>query len=278
MSSKEGFTKGDVVSVILGLLTVFIFFIGIAIALYVGLIVGGINPANLGTFGDLFGGVLNPFLALFSVVLLSYTLIQNNDALRLSAKEIELTREEMEKARVEYAKSSTAQEGMLKLERENIDKQEAIIKLEGSRVELEYRMELLSKRLNSANYEVENYRDRASLDRILTLQHACILVGVSQRSIFELKETIREACVIGRILQQYINSGEERKLGRELYLRAGDSFFTVARALSKTSFLIEYLDCSTIRVGASSHELLANEHAELSEYADRFNKKMLLTH
>jgi hypothetical protein len=184
----------------------------------------------------------------------------------------------MELARREHAKSSAAHEGMLNLERDNIAKREAIIILEGSRIELKYRMELLSKRLNITSYQIESTSKTVSLNMMVNHRNTGIKVGATQTSIFELKDTLSEACIMGRILQQYISSGKERELGRELYLRAGELFWIALRALATTSFFIEMPDGSTIKRSATSHQLLIDELGELRGYTDRFNKKMLLTH
>jgi hypothetical protein len=256
----------------------FVILAGTVFVAYLSSVVGfKFEPSDLGTLGDFVGGLLNPLLTFISIGFIAYTLYQNSVALKLSADELRLTREEMELARREHAKSSAAHEGMLNLERDNIAKREAMIILEGSRIELKYRMGLLSKRLNSRSYQTKNTSKKVSLNMLVNHSNICMIVGVTQISIFELKDTLSEACIMGRILQQYISSGKERELGRELYLRAGELFWIALRALATTSLIIELPDGGTIKRPATSHELLIDELVELSGYTDRFNKKMLLT-
>lgn len=53
------------------------------------------TPERWGALGDYFGGILNPIIALFSLVLLLSTLRQNQEALEYNAEELQLTRIEL---------------------------------------------------------------------------------------------------------------------------------------------------------------------------------------
>jgi hypothetical protein len=82
------------------------------------------NIGNWGAVGDFFGGVLNPMFALFSLILIAHTLMQNKKALEQSEKAIEqgtkaieqnekalqVSNKELELTRNELANSSKALE------------------------------------------------------------------------------------------------------------------------------------------------------------------------
>ncbi len=82
------------------------------------------NIGNWGAIGDFFGGVLNPMFALFSLILIAHTLMQNKQALEQSEKAIEqgtkaieqnekalqVSNKELELTRNELANSSKALE------------------------------------------------------------------------------------------------------------------------------------------------------------------------
>ncbi|TMP73505.1 putative phage abortive infection protein [Pseudoalteromonas sp. S1608] len=87
------------------------------------------NIGNWGAIGDFFGGVLNPMFALFSLILIAHTLMQNKQALEQSEKAIEqgtkaieqnekalqVSNKELELTRNELKNSATALEEQAKL-------------------------------------------------------------------------------------------------------------------------------------------------------------------
>ncbi|MGY4044451.1 putative phage abortive infection protein [Aeromonas hydrophila] len=58
--------------------------------------------------GDFFGGILNPIFSFLGLILISYTLMQNKLALKLSQQALETSNRELELSRKEYAKSVVA--------------------------------------------------------------------------------------------------------------------------------------------------------------------------
>lgn len=75
-----------------------------------------------GTFGDFFGGILNPIFALFAFYWLTYSV-------RLQIKELKETRQELEKAAKAQEESAKHQEEIARLEGENVKTQEKILDL-----------------------------------------------------------------------------------------------------------------------------------------------------
>ena len=77
------------------------------------------SPEIWGQFGDYMGGVINPIFGFISVVLLIYTIRQQQEALSLQREELQATREEL-------ARSAKAQEASEKAlnEQANIFKQQ----------------------------------------------------------------------------------------------------------------------------------------------------------
>ncbi len=61
-----------------------------------------------GATGDFFGGILNPIIAFTTLILLVYTLRQNNTALEQNKEALENSREELELTRGELEKSAAA--------------------------------------------------------------------------------------------------------------------------------------------------------------------------
>lgn len=103
------FKKFSMYKVFVGFLLAFLLF---AISLSVGLYIyqfGPIlwsTPEKWGSLGDFFGGVLNPFFAFLSLMLLLFTLrqnqqalLQNKDALEINNAELGLTRTELSESR-----------------------------------------------------------------------------------------------------------------------------------------------------------------------------------
>lgn len=78
--------------------------------------------ATWGTFGDFFGGILNPIFALFAFYWLTYSV-------RLQIKELKETREELSKAAQAQEESAKHQEEIARLEAENVKTQIDILEL-----------------------------------------------------------------------------------------------------------------------------------------------------
>lgn len=74
------------------------------------------DPAAWGQAGDFFGGMLNPFLAFCSFMLLLYTI-------KIQTEELKLTREELQKSASAAQKSVEIEEENLKQQRSNLDEQ-----------------------------------------------------------------------------------------------------------------------------------------------------------
>lgn len=95
----------------------------IAIGLFLGLLViyylkifdlDTTKKADWGTFGDFFGGTLNPIFALFSLFAIIYTIKIQTKELELSREELEATRKELEGSRIAQQEQSES----LKLQNE----------------------------------------------------------------------------------------------------------------------------------------------------------------
>jgi hypothetical protein len=76
-----------------------------------------------GTFGDFFGGILNPIFALFAFYWLTYSV-------RLQIKELKDTREELKKAAAAQVESARHQKSIADLEHENVLTQKKILELQ----------------------------------------------------------------------------------------------------------------------------------------------------
>ncbi len=63
-----------------------------------------------GTFGDFFGGTLNPLLSFLGLLALLLTIVLQNRQIEISSNELELSRKELEATRDELRRSATAQE------------------------------------------------------------------------------------------------------------------------------------------------------------------------
>uniref|UniRef100_UPI004048AD9A putative phage abortive infection protein n=1 Tax=Aliarcobacter sp. TaxID=2321116 RepID=UPI004048AD9A len=100
----------------------------IAIGLFLGLLViyylkifdlDTTKKADWGTFGDFFGGTLNPIFALFSLFAIIYTIKIQTKELEFSREELEATRKELEGSRIaqqEQSKSLKLQNEATKLQ------------------------------------------------------------------------------------------------------------------------------------------------------------------
>jgi hypothetical protein len=95
----------------------------IAIGLFLGLLViyylkifdlDTTKKADWGTFGDFFGGTLNPIFALFSLFAIIYTIKIQTEELELSREELEATRKELEGSKIAQQEQSES----LKLQNE----------------------------------------------------------------------------------------------------------------------------------------------------------------
>ncbi|WP_462174342.1 putative phage abortive infection protein [Pseudoalteromonas xiamenensis] len=82
-----------------------VFAIFVVLVLYLSKFNGGFSNSNeaWGTFGDFFGGTLNPILSFISFIALLVTIF-------IQSKELELTRKELELTRSEMSRSADAQE------------------------------------------------------------------------------------------------------------------------------------------------------------------------
>jgi len=76
-----------------------------------------------GTFGDFFGGILNPIFALFAFYWLTYSV-------RLQIKELKDTREELKKAAAAQVESARHQKSIAELENENVITQKELLALQ----------------------------------------------------------------------------------------------------------------------------------------------------
>lgn len=76
-----------------------------------------------GTFGDFFGGILNPIFGLFAFYWLTYSV-------RLQIKELKETREELKKAAKAQEESANHQKSIADLEKENVKTQKEILELQ----------------------------------------------------------------------------------------------------------------------------------------------------
>lgn len=85
-----------------------------------------------GTFGDFFGGILNPIFALFAFYWLTYSV-------RLQIKELKETREELSKAALAQQESARHQEAIARLEGENIKIQKEIVESQKITLEVQQR-------------------------------------------------------------------------------------------------------------------------------------------
>lgn len=74
------------------------------------------DSGDWGTLGDFFGGILNPIVGIVGLVFLAKTLEQNQEALRMSAEELKLSR-------IELAEARKAQQDLAETERSNLEMQ-----------------------------------------------------------------------------------------------------------------------------------------------------------
>lgn len=78
-------------------------------------VVGGVlwwrlpNPKNVAAFGDAFGGVAGTLVSGFALVLLIFTVLQQQRALRLQREQLSLQREELRETRAELRRTADAQ-------------------------------------------------------------------------------------------------------------------------------------------------------------------------
>lgn len=79
---------------------------------------GGFSAKNgdWGTFGDFFGGTLNPILSFLSLTALLFTIVLQSRQAEMSKKELELSREELTETRKELARSASAHEKAEKIQ------------------------------------------------------------------------------------------------------------------------------------------------------------------
>ncbi|KAB0453951.1 putative phage abortive infection protein [Acinetobacter baumannii] len=103
-----------------------IFLIGVVVLAYLAIASNKISISESlekwGTFGDFFGGILNPIFALFAFYWLTYSV-------RLQIKELKETRNELKKAAKAQEDSAKHQEKIAKLEAENVKTQNNILNL-----------------------------------------------------------------------------------------------------------------------------------------------------
>jgi hypothetical protein len=261
----------SIITVILLGISVFFIMAGGILTAYLSSVQGfTLTTSDLGALGDFVGGLLNPFLTFISICFIAYTLLQNRDALKLSSDELKLTREEMELARKEHAKSAQAQEGILTLESKNIEERNTFKEIENTREELKFRIKLFEGRLNKKHYKDSLNSLRVSFSTMV-LRRTLNVSEVHNPGIYiELKDILFEACLMGRIIKEYIDKGQDKKLGRAVCLELGiilkdvEDFFSNLRCLN--------LDGGDDRV--VNHELLSELFREMSEYSLLLNKKM----
>lgn len=68
------------------------------------------DPAVWGQAGDFVGGVANPILSFFTLIMLALTLVLQSRQVQLSRQELELSRKELRLSREELSRSAKAQE------------------------------------------------------------------------------------------------------------------------------------------------------------------------
>lgn len=79
------------------------------------------NPTSWAEFGDYFGGVLNPIIGLFTIIILAITLRINSDQLEQSRAEVKLSQEALKVAMDELKRGQALQEMTEKSLREQIE-------------------------------------------------------------------------------------------------------------------------------------------------------------
>ena len=123
------------------------------------------NIGNWGAVGDFFGGVLNPMFALFSLILIAYTLMQNKQALEQSEKAIEqgtkaieqnekalqVSNEELRLTRDELANSSNA-----------LEEQASLLAIQSFETTFFNMLKLHSRLLDRFNYSYSDSHDAIS--------------------------------------------------------------------------------------------------------------------
>jgi len=196
------------------------------------------QPGDLGTLGDFVGGLLNPFLTFISIGFIAFTLYQNSSALKLSAKELELTREEMSLIRIEHAKTAAAQEGLFTLESKNIAARQLSLKIENTKHELDLRHESLKDKLRLR--EFYNNPDEISVFSFLeimnTERNEIFSPDGSSEALDFFVDLLKDVCLIGEVLNGYIKNKNDEALGRGIYIELGDTFNMIDEGMSDLSF------------------------------------------
>ena len=113
-----------------------------------------------GTFGDFFGGVLNPTLSFLALIALLLTLSLQGKQAEISLKELKLSRTELTETRKELTRSAKAQEESEKHQQRQVRIQELTARISVITLILEYdRKDIVESEYGSTSYSQITSKD-----------------------------------------------------------------------------------------------------------------------
>ncbi|MEH1710255.1 putative phage abortive infection protein [Acinetobacter pittii] len=167
-----------------------------------------------GTFGDFFGGILNPIFGLFAFYWLTYSV-------RLQIKELKETREELKKAAEAQSISAQHQASIALLEAENVETQSKIFELnkqtlESQRIAAHAQAEQIAiQNFESLFFQLLKTKTDVTNDILVgskhTLERLCIFKDESNKGNNYFKDNEQEKIAIKKINQMI----EDKVQGKE---------------------------------------------------------------